>query len=220
MEPPKDTEVLKNPAPPILEDDEWRRPYVDDNLRECLALTPNCMPCPKKPYVELKTLPKKLSYEFLEKELECQVIVNTYLGKKTEQLLDVLRNYPTTLGYNISDLKGSSPSMCMQRIMLEEDSKTSKEHKRRINLIMSDVVKREVLKILEAGIIYPISDSKWVSQVHVIPKKGGVTEVKNYKGEAVAKRVETGWRMCIDYKKIEQSHPKRSFPFTIYRLDA
>lgn len=55
--------------------------------------------------------------------------------------------------------------------------------------------------MLEAGIIYPISDNKWVNPVHVIPKKGGVTLVKNEKGEFVTKHVESGWRMCIDYKK-------------------
>lgn len=91
MEPPKDTEVLKIITPPILEDNEWREPYVDDNLRECLALTPNRMPFPKKPFGELKTLPKNLRYEFLDKELERPIIVNADLGQKeTDQLLDVL----------------------------------------------------------------------------------------------------------------------------------
>lgn len=83
----------------------------------------------------------------------------------------VLRKYPAGLGYNISDLKGISPSMCMHKIMLEENSKTSKEHQRRINIIMRDVVRKEVLKLLEAGIIYPISDSQWDSLVHVVSKK-------------------------------------------------
>jgi hypothetical protein len=78
----------------------------------------------------------------------------------------------------------------MHRISLEEDSKPSREHQRRINPIMSDVVKKEVLKLLEAGIIYQISDSKWVSPVHVVPKKGGITVVQNDKGEHVAKRLE------------------------------
>lgn len=69
----------------------------------------------------------------------------------------------------------------MPRIMSEEDSKTSWEHQRRINPIISDVVRKEVRKLLEAGIIYSISDSQWVSPVHVIPKKRGVTVVKNEK---------------------------------------
>ena len=100
----------------------------------------------------------------------------------------------------------------MHRIMLEEDYKTSREHQRRINPILSDVVKKEVEKLLEAGIIYPISDSKWVSPVHVVPKKGGVTVVNNAKGEFAAQRTQTGWRICIDYRKINKSTRKDHFP--------
>lgn len=102
--------------------------------------------------------------------------------------------------------------MCMPQIMLEEESKTSREHQRRINPIMSDVVKREVLKLLEAGIIYPKYESKWVSPVYFVPKKGGVTIVKNDKGETVAKHVEIGWRMCIDYRKLSKATRKYHFP--------
>lgn len=100
----------------------------------------------------------------------------------------------------------------MHHIMLEEDSKTSREHQRRLNPIMSDVVRKEVLKLLEACIVYPISDSKWVSLVHMVPKKDGVTVVDNKKGEAVAKRVVTRWRMCIDYIKLNKATHKDHFP--------
>lgn len=77
MKPPKYIKILKIPAPPIFEDDEWRKPYVDMSLSECLALTPDHMPCPNKPSIELKILPKNLRYEFLDTELERLVIVNT-----------------------------------------------------------------------------------------------------------------------------------------------
>ena len=100
----------------------------------------------------------------------------------------------------------------MHRIMLEEDCKTSREHQRRINPILSDVVKKEVEKLLESGIIYPISDSKWVSPVYVVPKKGCVTVVSNTKGESVAQRTHTGWRMCIDYRKLNKATHKDHFP--------
>ena len=64
---------------------------------------------------------------------------------------------------------------------------------------MQEVVKKEVMKLLDAGIIYPISDSKWVSPVQVVPKKGGMTVIKNNKNELIPTRTVTEWRMCIDY---------------------
>ena len=116
------SEIMKIQTPLIFEDDNWREPYQDDSLRESLALTPDHMPCPKKPGLELKTLPMNLRYKFLDTKCTRPVIVNSSLGTlKTEKLLDVLRKYPTALGYNISDLKGICPSICMHRIMLEED---------------------------------------------------------------------------------------------------
>lgn len=74
------------------------------------------------------------------------------------------------------------------------------------------MVKREVLKLLEDGIIYQISDSKWVSHVHVVSKKVGVIVMQNERGEQVAKRIENGWRMCIDYRKLNKVTRKNHFP--------
>ena len=207
--------LTKLPSTPILEDDGFEsiEPYIDDNLFECLALTHDLMPRAEKTTIELKELPKNLRYEFLDEEMNRPVIISAALNQiETNQLLDTLRKYPSALGYKVSDLKGISPSVCMHRIMLEEDSKPSREHQRRINPIMSDVVKKEVLKLLEAGIIYQISDSEWVSPVHVVPKKGGITVMENEKGEHVAKRTEGGWRMCIDYRKLNKATRKDHFP--------
>jgi hypothetical protein len=64
---------------------------------------------------------------------------------------------------------------------------------------MQEIVRTEVIKLLDAGIIYPISDSKWVSPTHVVPKRAGLTVVKNKHNELVPTRIQSGWRVCIDY---------------------
>jgi len=124
-------------------------------------------PLPKEaPKVELKPLPSNLRYEFLGPNSTYPVIVNASLNEvETEKLLYVLKKYPKAVGYTIDDIKGINPSLCMHRILLEEDYKPSVEHQRRLNPNMKEVVKKEVLKLLDAGVIYPISDSKWVSPV-------------------------------------------------------
>ena len=73
--------------------------------------------------------------------------------------------------------------MCMHRILLEEDSKSTVDAQRRLNPSMKEVVQKEVLKWLDAGVIYHIFDSSWVSPVQVVPKKGGTTVVINEKNE-------------------------------------
>ena len=77
---------------------------------------------------------------------------------------------------------------------------------------MKEVAKKEVLKLLNAGFIYAISDSPWVSPVHVVPKKGGFTVIRNEKNELIPTRTVTGWRVCIDYRKLNIATRKDHFP--------
>jgi hypothetical protein len=79
---------------------------------------------------------------------------------------------------------------------------------------MREVVKKNVLKLLNAGVIYPVSDSEWVSLVQVVPKKGGMTVICNEKNELIPQRTVTGWRMCIDYRKLNKATRKDHFPLS------
>nr|GFB14711.1 hypothetical protein [Tanacetum cinerariifolium] len=83
---------------------------------------------------------------------------------------------------------------------------------RRVNPKIHDVIKQEVIKLLDAGLIYPISDSLWVSPVHCVPKKGGFTVVENEENELIPTRLVTGWRVCIDYHKLNEGTQKDHFP--------
>ena len=105
-----------------------------------------------------------------------------------------------------------SPTTCMHRILLNDDAKPVRQPQRRLNPLILDVVKKEVEKLLSAGIIYLISDSEWVSPIHVVPKKSGLTVVKNEKEELVPKRVQNAWRVCIDYLRLNDSTRKDHFP--------
>ena len=99
----------------------------------------------------LKELPSHLKYTFLEPEKGKPVIISTELTENEEQrLLQILRKYKEAIAWSIEDLKGIIPSICMHKILLNDDAKTLVEHQRRLNLVMKDVVRKEVLKWLNA----------------------------------------------------------------------
>ncbi|CAN6687770.1 unnamed protein product [Malus baccata var. baccata] len=165
------------------------------------------------PTLELKPLPSHLKYVFLGENDTLPVIISSSLTAQEEsKLVRVLKEYKTTIGWTLADIKGISPTTCMHRILLEEGSKTSREAQRRLNPPMIEVVKKEVIKLLDCGVIYPISDSKWVSPVQCVPKKSGVTVVANAENELVPQRIQTGWRVCIDYRKLNAATRKDHFP--------
>ena len=97
---------------------------------------------------------------------------------------------------------------------MEEEAKTIRQPQRKLNPHMQEVVRAEVLKLLQAGIIYLISDSLWVSPTQVVPKKSGITVVQNDKGEDVSTHLTTGWRVCIDYRKLNVVIRKDHFPLS------
>nr|GFA22607.1 reverse transcriptase domain-containing protein [Tanacetum cinerariifolium] len=107
---------------------------------------------------------------------------------------------------------GINPKFCTHKILMEDDYKLAVQHQRRVNPKIHDVNKKEVEKLLDAGLIYPISDSPWVSPVHCVPKKGGFTIVKNEENELIPTRLVTAWWVCIDYQKLNEATRKDHFP--------
>ena len=99
--------------------------------------------------------------------------------------METLKKHCASIGYTLDDLKGISPTFCKHKIKLEKDAKPVVDHQRRLNPKMKEVVRKEILKLLEAGIIYTVADSQWVSPVHCVPKKGGLTVVPNDKNELI-----------------------------------
>ncbi|RVW82030.1 Retrovirus-related Pol polyprotein from transposon 17.6 [Vitis vinifera] len=135
------------------------------------------------PKLNLKPLPMELKYTYLEEINNALLLYLHLLLSSGDVLLEVLKR-----------------------------SKPIRQPQRRLNPHLQEVVRAEVLKLLQAGIIYPISDSPWVSPTQVVPKKSGITVVQNEKGEEIATRLTSGWRVCIDYRKLNVVTRKDHFP--------
>ena len=104
--------------------------------------------------------------------------------------------------------------LCTHRIPIDPASTPSCEPQRRLNNAMREVMKKEVLKLLHAGIIYPVPHSNWVSPVQVVPKKGGMMVIENNKNELIPQWTITRWTMCIDYQKLNVATKKDHFPLS------
>jgi hypothetical protein len=138
---------------------------------------------PQVPKVDLKPLPKG----FLGLDKTYPVFVSDELSpEENEKLLNLLKKHIKVIGYSINDLKGLSPAFCTHRIPMEDQCKPVVD--------------------------YPVPHSEWVSSVHSVPKKGGLTVVKNEKNELIPQRTVTGWQMCIDYRKVNKATKKDHFP--------
>ncbi|GJX79261.1 reverse transcriptase domain-containing protein [Tanacetum coccineum] len=165
------------------------------------------------PELKLKDLPPHLEYAFLEGTNNLPVIISKELkDEEKAALLKVLKSHKRAIAWKISDIKGIYPRFCTHKILMEDDFKPAVQHQRRVNSKIHEVIKKEVIKLLDAGLIYPISDSPWVSPVHCVPKKGGMTVVENEDNELIPTRLVTGWRVCIDYQKLNDATRKDHFP--------
>nr|GEW13401.1 DNA-directed DNA polymerase [Tanacetum cinerariifolium] len=201
-------------------DDEKISPKIDATLfpeihKDLKVIEPkeNKSSNDEPPEVELKELLPHLEYAFLGDNNKWPVIITKDLSvdEKTA-LIKVLKSRKQAVAWKLTDIKGIDPELCSHKILLEEDYAPKVQSQRRVNPKIHDVIKKEVEKLLGAGLIYPISDSPWVSPVHYVPKKGGMTVVTNDENELVPTRLMTGWRVCIDYRKLNEATQKDHFP--------
>nr|GEY79645.1 reverse transcriptase domain-containing protein [Tanacetum cinerariifolium] len=203
----------------LLNDDPFQLPSMDLKQVEETKVKSSIE---EPPELELKELPSHLEYAFLKESGKLPVIIAKDLKDvEKEALIKVLKSHKRANAWKISDIKGIDPRFYTYKILMEEDYKPAVQSQRRVNPKIHDVIKKEVIKLLDAGMIYPISDSPWVSLIHCVPKKGGMTVVANENNELISIRLVTGWRVCIDYMKLNDATRKDHFslPFMDQMLE-
>nr|GEU37849.1 reverse transcriptase domain-containing protein [Tanacetum cinerariifolium] len=194
----------------LLNEDPFQLPSMDLKLAE-ESKAKSFVEEP--PELELKELPSHLEYAFLKESNKLPVIIaNNLKDVEKEALINVLKSHKRAIAWKISDNKGIDLRFCTHKILMEDDYKPAVQSQRRVNPKIHDVIKKEVIKLLDAGMIYPISDSPWVSPIHCVPKKGGMTVVANENNELIPTRLVTSWRVCIDYRKLNDATRKDHFP--------
>nr|GEY99088.1 DNA-directed DNA polymerase [Tanacetum cinerariifolium] len=187
-------------------------PEVRKELKICEAKSDKSS-IDEPPEVELKDLTPHIEYAFLEGDDKLPVIIVKDLSvEEMTALITVPKSHKRAIAWKLFDIKGIDPEFCTHKILVEEDFEPAVQHQRRVNPKIQDVIKQEVIKLLDAGLIYPISDSPWVSPVHCVPKKGGFTVVENKDNELILTRLVTSWRVCIDYRKLNEATRKDHFP--------
>ncbi|GJY50372.1 reverse transcriptase domain-containing protein [Tanacetum coccineum] len=203
-----EADLNSDPSPPPPNQGNYL-PEIRKELKVCEAKSSIDEP----PEVKLKDLPPHLEYAFLEGGDKLPIIIAKDLSiEEKAAIIKVLKSHKRAIAWKLSDIKGINPKFCTHKILMEDYYKPEVQHQRRVNPKIHDVIKKEVEKLLDAGLIYPISGSPWVSPVHCIPKKGGFTVVANDEIELIPTRLVTGWRMCIDYHKLNEATRKDHFP--------
>ncbi|GJW56665.1 reverse transcriptase domain-containing protein [Tanacetum coccineum] len=143
--------------------------------------------------LELKPLPDNLEYVFLEEPYFLPVIISSQLSAQNKsKLVYVLKKHKEAFAWKTTDIPGICLSFCKHEIQLVDDKKPVLQKQRRLNLNMQEVVKKEIMKLLDTGIIYQIANSPWVSLIHCVPKNGSITVVTNENDELVLTRTVTG----------------------------
>ncbi|GJW88976.1 reverse transcriptase domain-containing protein, partial [Tanacetum coccineum] len=170
----------------LLNNDPFQLPPMDLKQSE---VTEAKSSIEEPPELELKDLPCHLEYVFLEENDKLPVIIAKGLkNDEKDALLKVLKSHKSAIAWKITDIKGIDPRFCTHKILMEDDYKPTVQSQRRVNPKIYEVIKKEVLKLLDAGMIYPISNSPWVSPMHCVPKKGGITVVANEENELISTR--------------------------------
>nr|GEY45897.1 reverse transcriptase domain-containing protein [Tanacetum cinerariifolium] len=191
---------------------EIHLPQIRKELKICEAKNDKSS-INEPPEVELKNLPPHLEYVFLEDDDKLPAIIAKDLSiEEKATLIKVLKLHKQAITWKLSDIKGINPEFYTHKILMEDDFKPAVQHQRRVNPKIHDVIKKEVEKLLDVGLIYLISNSPWVSPVHCVLKKGGFTVVENEENELILTRLFTGWRVCIDYHKLNEATRKDHFP--------
>ncbi|GJR25491.1 reverse transcriptase domain-containing protein [Tanacetum coccineum] len=185
-----------------------------EELKVCEAKTDKSS-IDEPPEVKLKDLPPHPEYAFLEGNDKFPVIIakDSSVEEKSA-LIKVLKSHKQAIAWKLFDIKGINPEFCTHKILMEEVYKPAVQHQIRVNPKIHGVIKKEVEKHLDAGLIYPISDSPWVSPVHCITKKVGFTIVENDENKLIPTRLVMGWRVCIDYRKLNEATRKDHFPLS------
>nr|GEX01829.1 reverse transcriptase domain-containing protein [Tanacetum cinerariifolium] len=170
----------------LLNDDPFQLPPMDLKQGEVVK-TKSSIEEPSE--LELKELPSHLEYAYLEGVDKLLAIISKDLRvDEKDAFLKVLKSHKRAITWKITDIKGIDPRFCIDKILMEEDYKAAVQSQRRVNPKIHEVIKKEVIKLLDAGIIYPISDCPWVSPIHCVPKKGGITVVENENNKLIPTR--------------------------------
>nr|GEW08149.1 DNA-directed DNA polymerase [Tanacetum cinerariifolium] len=163
--------ILNSKPLPSLPNHEQYLPSFKKELKVCKAKTVKSF-VDEPPKVGLKDLPHHLEYAFLEGDNKLPVIIAKELGdEEKSSLIKVLKCHKRAIAWKLSDIQDINPKFCTHKILMEEDYKPVVRHQRRVNPKIHDVIKKDVEKLLDVGLIYPISDSPWVSTLNEATRK-------------------------------------------------